>query len=195
MLVSLAGAFLWSAIHPFNLLIWCFEALPALFVLSIFLFTYRRFKFTNLTYFLLWIAGILVAIGGHYAYENVPLFDWIRDIFHLHRNHYDRFVHFWQGMTTAMVMRELFIRKSPLTKGFWLFIVVISMSLSYSALYELGEFVIAKITGKAAEEFLGLQGDVWDTQWDMLFGVTGALVALLLFSAYQNRLIIRKTVK
>ncbi|MFC4766559.1 DUF2238 domain-containing protein [Effusibacillus consociatus] len=191
-LSSYIAVLIWSVIHPRNLLTWFLELVPGILGVLLLIFTYPRFKFTNLTYVLLWISAIFIAIGGHYTYANMPLFDWLRDTFHFQRNHYDRFVHFTEGVTAAVLLRELLLRKSPLKRGKLLLFIVAGISLSFSAFYELTEFAVAKIAGKSAEAFLGLQGDVWDTQWDMLMGLTGAVLALLALGGVQDQLLTRK---
>lgn len=191
LLLLYIAVLIWSVIRPFSLFLWFLEVAPALIGVIILMYTYPRFRFTNLTYVLLWISVILVAIGGHYTYEKVPLFNWLRDTFDLNRNHYDRFVHFFQGGITAIFMREFLIRKSPLTQGKLLIFIVLSIVLAFSSLYELVEFASAKISKQGAEAFMGMQGDIWDSQWDMLLNGLGAVVFLLLLAQYHNRLLAR----
>ena len=116
--------------------------------------------------------------GGHYTYAEMPLFNWLQNAFELSRNYYDRLGHFTQGFIPAMIIREVLIRKEVTKTGVWLFSIVVSMCLAISAAYELIEFIVAMLTGTAAEAFLGTQGDVWDTQWDMLFALCGAILSL-----------------
>jgi putative membrane protein len=157
----------------------------------ILIFTYRRFTFTDLTYVLLWISAVLVTVGGHYIYEKVPVFNWIRDTWGLHRNHYDRFVHITQGITAVILVREILVRKTPLKQGPWLFFITICISLAFSALYELSEFVTAIMIGKSSDAFLGMQGDKWDTQWDMLCNLIGAIFSSLVLARFHDRLMLR----
>lgn len=192
LLVTYLAVLIWSVIRPVIFSNWLAEVAPAIVGVLILIVTYRRFQFTNLVYVLFWVSVLLVAVGGHYTYAKVTLFDWLRDALGFQRNHYDRFVHFFQGNTAALLTREVLIRKSPVTHGKWLVLFVLSICLSLSAIYELVEFAAALITGIGAEAFLGLQGDQWDSQWDMLFAFTGATVSLLLFSRYHDRLIYRK---
>ena len=171
--------FIWSALHPKDLFTWVLEVLPALIGLTVILITYNRFRLTNLVYVLILVQGIILVIGGHYTYAEMPLFNWLRDTFHLARNNYDRLGHFAQGFVPAIISREILLRKSPLKSGKLLSFLVISICLTISVSYELIEWGVATATGSAADAFLGTQGDVWDTQWDMLLALCGAVVALL----------------
>jgi putative membrane protein len=128
-----------------------------------------------------------MTIGGHYTYQMMPLFDWIRDTFHLKRNHYDRLGHYLQGIAVALLARELLLRTSPLLPGKWLFFLVMCTCMAFSASFELIEFLAAKLMGGSAELYLGLQGDEWDPQWDMFCGWLGCITSLLVFRSYQNR--------
>ena len=135
-------------------------------------------------------------VGGHYIYSKVPLFDWIKDTYDLKRNHYDRFGHLLKGLF-AIVLREILLRKTPLTKGSWLVNIVLSMSLAIAALYEIIEWLVFKISkgGEASKNFLEIQGDIWDTQWDMLCCLIGLIVALLIFSKLHNKLLKKEIIK
>lgn len=126
-------------------------------------------------------------VGGHYTYARVPLGFWLQDALDLARNHYDRIGHFVQGFVPAIIAREILLRRSPLKPGKWLFFLVVTVSLSISASYELVEWAAAVIGGSAADEFLGTQGDVWDTQWDMFMALLGALTALIVLSRRHDR--------
>ncbi|HKG21950.1 MAG TPA: DUF2238 domain-containing protein, partial [Blastocatellia bacterium] len=149
--------------------------------------TRSRFEFTSLAYVLIAVHAVVLMVGGHYTYAEVPLFDWVRDALGLERNHYDRLGHFIQGFVPAVVAREILIRQSPLKRGKWLFAVVVSFCLSISACYELIEWGVALATGSAAEAFLGTQGDAWDTQWDMALALSGAITSLLIFRGLHDR--------
>jgi putative membrane protein len=195
LLLSLAGVFIWSVINPHDVLTWFLEVLPAIIGVAILVATYDSFKFTNLSYSLLWLHAIILIIGGHYTYAEMPLFNWLRDTFDLSRNYYDRLGHFAQGFVPAIIAREILVRKSPLEGGKWLAFIVVSICLAISASYELIEFGVALVSGTAADAFLGTQGDVWDTQWDMLFALCGASIALLTLSKYHDRLLVGKTHK
>ncbi|MGG2091404.1 DUF2238 domain-containing protein [Bacillus sp. S13(2024)] len=176
-----------SGIQPKDLFTWWLEVLPAIILVLILAATYHRFRFTTFTYVWIWLHMLILLIGGRYTYAEVPLFNWLRDTFHLERNYYDRVGHFAQGFVPALLTREVLIRVVEIQKRGWLSILVIAMCLAFSALYELLEFLVAKLTGTAASAFLGTQGDPWDTQWDMTLALIGAILALLLFRNVQDR--------
>lgn len=178
----------WSGIQPHDQFTWFLEVFPAIIGIIILVSTYHRFKFTTLCYLLIAIHMIILMVGGHYTYAKVPLFDWIRDTFGFSRNHYDRVGHFAQGFVPAIIAREILLRKSPLNRGGWLFFIVVSICLAISAFYELIEWWVSVVTGTAADAFLGTQGDVWDTQWDMSLALYGAIISLLVLSKLHDRL-------
>ena len=149
--------------------------------------THRRFPLTTLLYWLIWVHAIILVIGGHYTYAREPVFNWIRDYFHLTRNYYDRVGHFAQGFIPAMVAREILLRKRVVRGRGWLFFIVASICLALSALYELFEWRTAVAYGPRATDFLGTQGDPWDTQEDMATCLVGAIVALLALSRLHDR--------
>ncbi|MBN1356265.1 DUF2238 domain-containing protein [bacterium] len=179
---------IWSGIRPVDFYTWILEVLPAVAGVAILIAIYPRFKFTRLVYSLILIHAAVLCVGGHYTYARVPLFDWIKQLTGATRNHYDRVGHFVQGFIPAMIAREVFIRKSPVKKGWWLFCMVVFFALSLSAFYELIEWWVAEATGTAAEAFLGTQGDIWDTQWDMFLALLGAVISQLLLSRVHDRL-------
>ena len=179
--------FIWSGINPQDRFTWFLEVLPALMGLVILSVTYKRFRFTRLAYWLILIHAIILMIGGHYTYAEVPLFNWIRDTFNLGRNHYDKVGHFAQGFIPAIIVREILVRKSPVKQGKWLSFIVICVCLALSATYEFVEWWVAEISGTAAEAFLGTQGYVWDTQSDMFFAFLGAVSALILLRKAHDR--------
>lgn len=185
--LGLAAVFVWSAIDPHDRLTWFLEVSPVIVAAFILVATYRRFRFTNLVYLLISIHAVILMVGGHYTYAEVPLFDSIEDTFGFARNHYDRVGHFAQGFVPAMVSREILIRLSPLHAGKWLFFIVVCICLAISAFYELIEWWVAVASGTAAEAFLGTQGDVWDTQWDMFLALCGAILAQLLLGRVHER--------
>ncbi len=182
-----ALVFVWSAIEPHDRFTWFLEVAPALIGLGLLWATYRRFPLTRLLYVLVLIHAVVLMVGGHYTYANVPLFDWIKEAFDLERNHYDRVGHLAQGFFPAIVAREILLRTSVLEPGRWLFFIVVCICLAFSAFYELIEMWVALGTGEAAEAFLGTQGDVWDTQWDMMLAWLGAMLSLLLLSKTHDR--------
>ncbi len=187
LVVSFLAIFVWSVIKPHDLFTWFLEVLPAIGGLIILFATYRRFRFSNLAYCLMWAEAVILVIGGHYTYAEMPLFNWLRDAFDLGRNHYDRVGHFAQGFVPAIITRELLLRTSPLRPGKWLFTLVTSVCLAISATYEFGEWLAAILTGTKADAFLGTQGDVWDTQWDMFLAFIGAMVSQLLMARLHDR--------
>lgn len=176
----------WSVINPKDLFTWFLEVIPALIGLAVILITYNRFRLTNLVYVLILLHALILVIGGHYTYAEMPLFNWLRDNFHLARNYYDRLGHFAQGFVPAIISREILLRKSPLQRGKLLSFLVISICLAISASYELIEWGVAEATGSAADAFLGTQGDVWDTQWDMFFALCGGVIALLTLRNFHD---------
>lgn len=194
-LLVLLGVFFlvlaWSAIHPHDYFTWSLEVFPALIALGVLAFTYRRFPFTTFVYVLITIHACILFVGGHYTYALVPLGDWVRDHFHLLRNDYDRVGHFAQGFVPALVAREVLLRRKVVLRRGWLFYIVLSICLAISATYELFEWRVSVATGSTADSFLGTQGDPWDTQEDMATAFVGALVALLFFSRWHDRLIAR----
>ncbi len=179
--------FVWSAIGPHDRFTWFLEVAPALIGLVLLWATHSRFPLTRLLYVLILLHAVILMVGGHYTYAKVPLFDWIRDTFDLARNHYDRIGHLAQGFFPAILAREILLRTSTLKPGKWLFFIVVSICLAFSAFYELIEMWVALATGEAAEAFLGTQGDVWDTQWDMMLAWLGAMASLLLLSRTHDR--------
>src|SRR5262245_43136183 len=189
LLCGFALALAWSAVHPHDYFTWALEVFPALLALAALAATYHRFQFTTLVYVLILFHACILFIGGHYTYAEVPLFNWIRDHFHLARNHYDRVGHFAQGFVPALVAREVLLRRKIVLRRGWLFFIVLSICLAISAAYELLEWRMAVATGSAANAFLGTQGDPWDTQEDMATALFGALTALLLFSRRHDRFI------
>jgi putative membrane protein len=187
LLLSLVVLLVLSGIHPHDYFTWVLEVFPVLIGVPILVWIYPRFPFTRLVYTLLWLHAIILMVGGHYTYAQVPLGFWMEHAFGFARNHYDRIGHFAQGFIPALLAREIFIRASPLRGSRWLPIVVICFCLAFSAFYELIEFWTALASGAAATDFLGTQGDPWDTQWDMQFALIGALVSLLTLSRVHDR--------
>ncbi|MBW8770638.1 MAG: DUF2238 domain-containing protein [Gemmatimonadetes bacterium] len=166
---------------------WVLEVFPIFIAIPILVATAKRFPLTPLAYRLLCVHALILMIGGHYTYAKVPLGFWVQDALHLGRNHYDRLGHFAQGFVPAIVAREVLLRRSPLRPGRWLFFLVTCVCLAVSASYELIEWLAAILGGSSADAFLGTQGDVWDTQWDMFMALVGALSALLLLSRVHDR--------
>ena len=178
---------IWSGIHPKDYFIWFLEVVPALVGLVVISATYKKFRLTTLTYTLILIHCVILMIGGHYTYAEVPLFDWIRDYFELARNNYDKVGHLAQGFIPAIIAREIFIRKSIINGIAWQNFIVVCLCLALSAFYELIEWWVAIYTGESADAFLGTQGYVWDTQSDMALALLGAVLALVLLSRVHDR--------
>lgn len=186
LLVAVFVVLVWSAIGAFDFITWLLEVSPALIGLAIIFPTHRRFPLTPLLSTLIALHMVLLAVGGHYTYARVPLGDWFRDWLHLSRNHYDRLGHFAQGFVPAMIARELFIRLGIVGKRGWRNFLIINTCLAISAAYELLEWLTALILGQKSDEFLGTQGDTWDTQSDIFCAFVGAVVALALLSKWHD---------
>jgi putative membrane protein len=178
---------IWSGIKPHDYFTWILEVFPGILGFMALVLTYRQFQFTYLTYSLILIHCYILFVGGHYTYAEVPLFDWIKEVFHQSRNNYDKVGHFAQGFVPAMIIRELFVRKKIVRKGPWTGFLTVCVCLSISAFYEFIEWFIAIVSGQSAEAFLGTQGYVWDTQSDMLFATIGAICMVILISKIQDK--------
>jgi putative membrane protein len=176
-----------SGIRPYDRATWYLEVAPVVIGAAVLIATYRRFPLTPLLYRLIFLHALILILGGHYTYARVPLGFWAQDLLDLGRNHYDRFAHFAQGFVPALIAREVLLRKSPLRPGGWLFFLATCVCLAFSATYELVEWLSAVLGGSAADEFLGTQGDVWDTQWDMFMALLGAIAALVTLSKVHDR--------
>lgn len=176
-----------SAVGPYDWTTWWLEVGPVLIGIPILLATYRRFPLTPLLYRLLFVHALILIVGAHYTYARVPLGFWFRDLFDLSRNHYDRLGHLAQGFVPAILTREVLLRLSVVRRGPWLYVLVVSVCLAFSAFYEMLEWWAALLGGEAADSFLGSQGDPWDTQWDMFLALVGAVTSLLLLSRSHDR--------
>jgi len=177
---------IWSAIQPKDQFTWFLEALPAMIGGVLLLSTYRSFRLTSLLYFFILIHCIVLMVGAHYTYAEVPLFDWFKEVFSFERNNYDKVGHFMQGFMPALLAREILIRKQVVNGDAWLNLFTVSLCLAFSAFYELIEWWVALISGASAEAFLGTQGYVWDTQSDMAWALVGAASCLILLSKRHN---------
>ena len=184
---TVAVVLVWSGIQPHDYFTWFLEVAPALIAFPILAFTRHRFPLTRTLYVLIAVHMVILMIGGHYTYAKVPPFDWLRDTFQLSRNHYDKVGHFAQGFIPVLVAREILLKTTRLEGGKMLTFLAMSVVLAMSAVYELVEWAAAFSTGEAANDFLGTQGDVWDTQKDMATCLVGSVVALILFSRRQDR--------
>jgi len=181
-----------SGIGPRDSFTWFLEVFPAIFGMIILIYTYPKFQFSSLTYWAILVHCYILFIGGHYTYAEVPLFNWIRDEFHLARNNYDKIGHFAQGFVPSLIARELFVRLQWVKKGIPTVILTLFTALAISALYELLEWAVAIGSGESADAFLGTQGYAWDTQSDMFMAMIGSITMLLLFSKYQDDQIDKK---
>lgn len=191
LLILALAALLLSSIRPSDRATWWMEVAPVIIGVPLLLATHRRFPLTPLLYRLLFVHALILIVGGHYTYAKVPLGFWLQDLLGFARNHYDRIGHLAQGFVPAILTREILIRCSPLGPGKWLFFLVTSVCLAFSALYELIEWWAALAGGEAADAFLGTQGDVWDSQWDMFLALIGAVVAQLTLAGWHDRAIAR----
>jgi len=187
LLLLALGVLVWSGIGPKDRFTWLLEVLPVLIGGPVLVATHGRFPLTPLLTRLLFLHAVILMVGGHWTYAEVPLGFWMKETFHFARNHYDRIGHLAQGFVPAILAREILLRGTPLRPGGWLFTIVTAICLSFSALYELFEWGTAVATGSAADAFLGTQGDPWDTQWDMFLCLLGALAAQLLLSRAHDR--------
>ncbi len=187
LLLSLTAIGVWSFIGCFDLLTWGLEAFPAVAGVVALILIYRKFRFTNLVYVLIWLHAIILFVGAHYTYARMPLFNWIRDTFELSRNHYDRVGHIFQGFVPAMIAREVLLRTSPLKKGRWLFFIVVCICAAISAFYEVLEWIAAVVNEDATVGFLAMQGDVWDTQKDIALCFVGAVLGLVCFGRLHDK--------
>jgi putative membrane protein len=178
-----------SAINPHDYFTWMLEVFPAILGLLTLIFTFRYFKFSTLTYVLILLHCYILFIGGHYTYDQVPLFNWVKDVFHQSRNNYDKLGHFAQGFVPAFITREIFIRRNIIQKKSWIPVLTVTVCMAISMLYEFLEWFVSIISGQAGDSFLGTQGDIWDTQSDMLFATIGAICMLALFAKIQNKAI------
>ena len=186
-----AAVLVWSAIGCHDIFTWVLEVFPALIGAAVLIRLYPMFRFTNMVYTFIAIHAVILMIGGHYTYAQMPLFNWLRDTFHQSRNHYDRVGHFAQGFVPSLIAREVLLRATALRRGKLLLWLILSSSMAVSALYELLEFAVAMATGSAADAFLGSQGDVWDTQWDMTFCLIGTICMLVFMTRLHDRALAR----
>jgi putative membrane protein len=176
------ASLIWSGIGPYDRATWFLEVAPVFIALPLLFATFKKFPLTTLLYILIAAHMVILMIGGHYTYARVPFMEFLGE----GRNNYDKIGHFAQGFIPAMMIRELLLRTSPLKPGKWLFSLVVFSCLGISAVYELIEWIVAVIAGQGANEFLGSQDDVWDTQKDMMWAGIGAITALLSLSKIHN---------
>lgn len=177
----------WSFVNPRETLTWYLEAIPAIATVILLWATYRHFRFTDFLYVLITLQSVMMLVGAHYTYAEVPLFNTLRDHYELSRNHYDRVGHFVQGVVPALILRELLIRTSSLNRGFWMVTLIILACTGMSALYEIIEWAAAEILQDGATSFLGTQGDVWDSHKDMALAFMGSILSLAILSGAHDR--------
>ncbi|MEP6809925.1 MAG: DUF2238 domain-containing protein [Chthoniobacterales bacterium] len=187
LLTVVLAVLVWSGIAPKDRMTWWLEVTPALLGLIALFLTRKAFRFTPLLQTLIALHMIVLAVGGHYTYAEVPIGNWARDFFHLARNHYDRIGHFAQGLVPALIAREIILRRRLVPSRAWTGFFVVCVAMTISAVYELLEWITAEIYGQNADAFLGGQGDIWDTQEDMACALVGALCAIALLSRWQDR--------
>ena len=187
LLVAGAALLAWSGINPADRTTWVLEVFPIFIAVPLLLATARRFPLTPLAYRLVFVHALILMLGGHYTYAQVPLGFWMQRVFGFSRNHYDRIGHLAQGFVPALIAREILIRRSLLRPGKWLFVIVLCVCLAISACYEFIEWWSALIGGSAAEAFLGTQGDPFDTQADMLMALIGAFAAQVMLARLHDR--------
>ena len=191
LLVLFFAVLVWSAVRPHDYFTWSMEVFPAIVGIVLIAATHRRFPLTPLLLILLTLHAIILMVGGHYTYAEVPLGFWMKSAFHFTRNHYDRIGHFAQGFVPAMVAREVLIRRDVVRTRGWRYFIIVSICLAISAAYELLEWRVSIASGSAGDAFLGTQGDVWDTQEDMATALVAALMAPLLLGRFHDRQIAR----
>ncbi|MGB4945988.1 MAG: DUF2238 domain-containing protein [Candidatus Competibacter denitrificans] len=182
-----------SGLKPFDRTTWMLEVFPVVITLPVLWATYHRYPLTNLLYFLIFVHALVLMLGGAYSYARVPLGFYIADLFDLSRNPYDKIGHFMQGFVPALIAREILVRGQFVRGRNMLAFIVLCIILAISATYELIEWAAALILGQGADEFLGTQGDPWDTQSDMFLALIGGITALLVFSGIHDRQIERLT--
>jgi putative membrane protein len=188
LLITVSAFWLWSGIRPLDTrLTWVLETFPFMIALPVMLFTYNRFRLTNLTYTIIAIHAVILMLGGHYSYAKVPVGYWMEDWFGWTRNNYDKIGHFMQGFGPAIYTREIMARTSPLKPGKWLSFVSVAVPLAFSAIYEIIEWLASLSNPADTEAFLGTQGYIWDTQTDMFFCLIGSIAALILLTKLHDK--------
>ena len=184
--MAYAVVLIWSGVNPKDQFTWFLEVAPALIGAVVLLLTYNSFRLTPLLYIFILMHSMVLMVGGHYTYAEVPLFDSIKEIFALERNNYDKVGHFFQGLVPALLAREILLRKNVVNGRVWLNLFILSVCLAFSAFYELIEWWVALATGDDAEAFLGTQGYIWDTQSDMALALAGAITAIIVLSGFHD---------
>ena len=180
---------IWSAIKPHDYFTWFLEVFPAIIGFLIIIFTFNKFQLSTFLYTLILIHSIILMIGGHYTYAEVPFFDTLKELFNLERNNFDKLGHFFQGLEPFILSREILYRKNIVTSFGWLNFISLSIVVAFSAIYEIIEWIVAVLTGDEANSFLGTQGYIWDTQSDMAFALIGGVFAWLFLTKTHNKII------
>ncbi len=186
-IIIFTAVLVWSGIEPKDRLTWLLEVFPALIGVAVMAYTYRSFRLTPLVYILILLHSIILMIGGHYTYAEVPFFDYLKEVFELSRNNFDKLGHLAQGLVPALIAREILIRKQVIPSTAWRNFFIVCFCLALSAVYELIEWWVALMSEEAADAFLGTQGYIWDTQSDMWLALVGAVLGLLLLSKWHDR--------
>jgi putative membrane protein len=187
LLALVVVALIYSGLQPVDRMTWLMEIIWVLIGLPLIIWRWRRFPLTKLLCWALALHALILIYGGHYTYAQTPLGNWVKEVFHFSRNHYDRLGHFVQGFVPAILVRELLLRTSPLRRGGWLFFLTVSVCLAFSAFFEMIEWWSALIWGADADAFLATQGDPWDTQWDMFWCLCGAIISQLVIARWHDR--------
>jgi putative membrane protein len=186
-IIIFLATLLWSGTNPKDTVTWVLEVAPAVIGFAVLVFTRHRFPLTPLLYGLILLHCVVLMVGGHYTYAEVPLFDWLKPVFGWERNNFDKLGHFMQGFVPALIGREILIRQAIIASLYWRNFLLVCFCLALSAFYELIEWAVAEISGTGAEAFLGTQGYIWDTQSDMGFALLGAILGLALLGRLQDR--------
>ncbi len=181
------GVLIWSGINPKDQFTWLLEVFPSFIGLPILFYLNKKYGISTTLFSIFCLHSMILSLGGHYTYAEVPLGFWVQELFHFSRNHYDRLGHFFQGMTPALVAYDYFKREKIVISKLWIKVIPICMALAFSSLYEMLEWWTAISTGEAATAFLGTQGDIWDTQWDMFMALCGASLVMIIFSFAKGR--------
>ncbi len=187
LLAAVLAVLVWSGIGPHDRLTWWLEVTPALLGLIVLAAVRKRFRFTLLLQVLIALHMIILLVGGHYTYAEVPAGHWVQQWLGLGRNHYDRLGHFAQGLVPALIAREIIVRREIIPARGWIGFFIVCVAMTISAVYELIEWISAEIYGQNADAFLGGQGDIWDTQKDMTCALAGALCAAIFFGRWHDR--------
>lgn len=187
LLILTAITVIWSGAFPYDRKVWFMEITPVITGVLLLVVTYKTYRFTRMSYFVVFIAAILIAVGGHYTFERVPFGIWAKEAFDMKRNHYDRAGHFMQGVFSALLIREMVLRRSGVRRGKWLFMLVSASSLAIAALFEFVEWFVAVTVGDGSQAYLATQGDEWDAHWDMLLAFIGSILVQLTLARVQDK--------